>query len=140
MCSALKNLLDRCCERFRQSHTSSTSSCIAYGAFLLGKGIAPKGSTANVKQAKMLGPLPLGSWLQSNLRAKLCTMRMEDCSWQGEACAATTTFAHYSPQHYAGRILHVRSYQAFAWISPVYVTAIKRGDGKYSQLGVVITL
>ncbi|EKX32016.1 hypothetical protein GUITHDRAFT_121810 [Guillardia theta CCMP2712] len=36
--------------------------CIAYGAFLLGKGIAPKGSSGNVKEAKMLGPLPLGSW------------------------------------------------------------------------------
>uniref|UniRef100_A0A7S4PAL4 EamA domain-containing protein n=1 Tax=Guillardia theta TaxID=55529 RepID=A0A7S4PAL4_GUITH len=148
--------------------------CIAYGAFLLGKGIAPKGSSGNVKEAKMLGPLPLGSWfILINCVIYGFTSRLDKVAIKsagktlyyayGRLLMASTTLGgsfmsggltfrelkkFMAPPVLllifaiclSDAIYMLSLYQAFAWISPVYVTAIKRGGGILlsSLLGVLL--
>uniref|UniRef100_A0A7S0HY37 EamA domain-containing protein n=1 Tax=Hanusia phi TaxID=3032 RepID=A0A7S0HY37_9CRYP len=170
-------LIDFGCDEAKTSYPPYhilSVGCIAYGAFLLGKGIAPKGSTANVKQAKMLGPLPLGSWfILINCVIYGFTSRLDKVAIKsagktlyyayGRLLMASTTLGgsfmsggltlrelkkFMAPPVLllifaiclSDAIYMLSLYQAFAWISPVYVTAIKRGGGILlsSLLGVLL--
>eukprot|EP00286_Rhodomonas_abbreviata_P026144 CAMPEP_0181297272 /NCGR_PEP_ID=MMETSP1101-20121128/5150_1 /TAXON_ID=46948 /ORGANISM="Rhodomonas abbreviata, Strain Caron Lab Isolate" /LENGTH=474 /DNA_ID=CAMNT_0023402195 /DNA_START=137 /DNA_END=1561 /DNA_ORIENTATION=- len=146
--------------------------CIAYGAFLLGKGTS-KGS-AKTPAAKYLGPLPLGSWyILLNCVIYGFTSRMDKVAIKSagktiyyaygrllmasstlggsvmsgaltikelKKFTATPVVTLIGAICLADAVYMLSLYQAFAWISPVYVTAIKRGGGILlsSILGVLL--
>lgn len=171
-------LMDFGCDEAKSTYPAYhvlSVACIAFGAFLLGKGTASGGKvSASMAKAKYLGPLPVGSWyILLNCVIYGFTSRMDKVAIKS---AGKTLYYAY------GRLLMAAStlggafmsgaltwrelkkfctpsvmsllagicvadavymlslYQAFAWISPVYVTAIKRGGGILlsSLLGVVL--